>query len=336
MAPDPLRFAVIGAGHLGRWHAQQLAGLEDVRLVAICDPDPSRKALARLHDCRFVQDHRELGPDDVDAVTIAAPTTKHRELAGYFLERGVPCLVEKPMAANAQEARELCELAESRQTILQIGHIERFNPALRAVTPRIQDPLFLEAIRVTPYPFRATDVGVVLDLMIHDLEIILSLVRHEITEVRAWAIPIFSESEDLAAAWIEFANGTCAQVRAVRTALRSERRLRIYQADAFIEIDFMEREAKVVRRDERLLRGEIKPADLKPEDLGGLSPLDFVQNRLVSIEKPPVDTEANPLREELASFAASIRTGLAPKVGGRDGLRAMEAAERVRKAAGLI
>jgi predicted dehydrogenase len=335
MAPNPLRFAVIGAGHLGRWHAQQLAGLEDVELVAICDPDPARQALAQLHGCRLVTDHRELDPGELDGVSIAAPTTRHHELASYFLEREVPCLVEKPMAATAQQARELCELAEAKQTILQVGHIEHFNPALRAVLPRVQDPLFLEAIRVAPYPFRATDVGVVLDLMIHDLEIILSLVRAEIKEVRAWAMPIFSESEDLAAAWIEFANGACAQIRAVRTALRSERRLRIYQADAFIEVDFMEREAKVVRRDERLLRGEIKPSDLKPEDLGGLSPLDFVQNRLVSIEKPPVDTEANPLREELASFARSIRTGLAPQVGGRQGLRAMEAAERVRQAAGL-
>ena len=336
MASNPLRFAVIGAGHLGRWHAQQLAGLEDVELVAICDPDPARQALAELHGCRLVTDHRELDAADLDGVTIAAPTTRHRELAEYFLERGVPCLVEKPMAASADEARALCELAESTQTILQVGHIERFNPALRAVTPRIQNPLFLEAVRVAPYPFRATDVGVVLDLMIHDLEIILSLVRHEIKEVRAWAMPIFSESEDLAAAWIEFENGSCAQLKAVRTALRSERRLRVYQADAFIEVDFMEREAKVVRRDERLLRGEIKPSNLKPEDLGGLSPLDFVQDKLVSIEKPPVDPEANPLRDELMSFAASIRSGMPPKVGGRDGLRAMEAAEMVRKAAGLI
>lgn len=336
MASKPLRIAVIGAGHLGRWHAQQLAGLEEAELVAISDPDPARKALADLHGCRLVADHTVLDPGDLDGVTIAAPTTRHHALASHFLERGIPCLVEKPMAASADEARKLCELAERKNVILQVGHIERFNPALRAVTRRIQNPRFLEAVRVTPYPFRATDVGVVLDLMIHDLEIIISLVRHEIKEVRAWAMPIFSKSEDLAAAWIEFENGACAQVKAVRTALRSERRLRLYQDDAFIEVDFMEREAKVVRRDERLLRGEIKPSDLKPEDLGGLSPIDFVQDKLVSIEKPPVDPDANPLRDELLSFVQCIRDGSAPKVAGRDGLRAMEAAEMVRKAAGLI
>ena len=336
MVAKPLRIAVIGAGHLGRWHAQQLAGLADIELVAICDPDRARQSLADLYDCRLVSSHTELDPADIDGVSIAAPTTSHHELASYFLDRGVPCLVEKPMATTAAEARALCELAESKQTILQVGHIERFNPALRAVAPRIKDPVYLEAVRVAPYPFRATDVGVVLDLMIHDLEIILSLVGDEISEVRAFAMPIFSESEDLAAAWLEFKGGACAQIRAVRTALRSERRLRIYQADAFIEVDFMEREAKIVRRDEQLLRGEIKPSDLTPEDLGGLSPLDFVQNKLVSIEKPPVDPDANPLRDELQSFAESIRSGTQPKVDGRDGLRAMEVAEMVRKAAGLV
>lgn len=330
-----LRIAVIGAGHLGRWHAQQLAGLEGIDLAAICDPDPSRKALADLYDCPWFASHEDLPLEGLDGVTIAAPTTLHHRLATHFLERAVPCLVEKPLAATAAEALALCELAESKQTLLQVGHIERFNPALRAVTRRIHEPSFLEAVRVAPYPFRATDVGVVLDLMIHDLEIILALVRDEITEVRAWATSVFSNSEDLAAAWIEFRNGACAQVKAVRTAMRSERRLRIYQADAFIEVDFMERIATVTRRDPRLETGEIKPSELTPEDLGGLSPLDFVQNRLVSIEKPPVDPDANPLRDELAAFAHCIREGAVPQVSGRDGLRAMQAAERVCAAAGL-
>jgi len=336
MPSKTLRIAVIGAGHLGRWHAQQLDGLEGIELAAICDPDPSRKALADLYGCPYFGNHEDLPTDTVDGVTIAAPTTLHHRLASYFLERAIPCLVEKPLAASATEALSLCELAESKQTLLQVGHIERFNPALRAVTRRIHDPRFLEAVRVAPYPFRATDVGVVLDLMIHDLEIILALVREEITEVRAWATSVFSNSEDLAAAWIEFKNGACAQLKAVRTALRSERRLRVYQADAFIEVDFMERIATVTRRDPRLESGEIKPSDLTPEDLGGLSPTDFVQNRLVSIEKPPVDPDANPLRDELAAFARCIREGATPQVSGRDGLRAMQAAEQVRRAAGLI
>jgi predicted dehydrogenase len=335
MTSKNLRFAVIGAGHLGRWHAQQLAGLPDIDLVALVDPDPAKQSLADLHGCALIPDHQGLDTDQLDGVTIAAPTTKHRELTAFFLERGIPCLVEKPMAATVAEARQLCDLAEKTGTLLQVGHIERFNPALRAVTQRVNEPLFLECVRVAPYPFRATDVGVVLDLMIHDLEIILALVRREIKEVRAWAMPIFSKSEDLAAAWIEFDNGACAQLKAVRTALRSERRLRLYQADAYIEVDFMERVATVIRRDEKLLRGEIKPDDLKPEDLGGLSPLDFVQDKLVSIEKPPVDPDANPLRDEIVSFAESIRAGTAAKVDGRDGLRAMEAAEKVRQAAGL-
>ncbi len=336
MPQDPARIAVVGAGHLGRWHAQQLAGLPEAELVAICDPDPSRQALADLYGCRLVTDHTQLDPAGLDGVTIAAPTTLHRDLARHFLGLGVPCLVEKPLAASAAEARELCEVAESKNVLLQVGHIERFNPALRAVARRITDPRFLEAVRVAPYPFRATDVGVVLDLMIHDLEIIMSLVRQEITEVRAWATPVFSESEDLAAAWIEFEGGACAQLKAVRTALRTERRLRAYQSDAYFEIDFMDRTATIVRRDERVGSGDVIPTDITPDDLGGLSPLDFVRDQLVSVEKPPVEPEANPLRDELAAFIRCIRSGEAPLVSGRDGLRALVAAERVRKAAGLV
>lgn len=336
MPTKTLRIAVIGAGHLGRWHAQQLAGLDGVELAAICDPDPSRQSVADLYDTTFVTSHEQLDNIELDGVCIAAPTTLHYELARHFLERGIPCLVEKPMAATSDEARRLCELAEARGTLLQVGHIERFNPALRVVAQRLDNPQFIEAVRVAPYPFRATDVGVVLDLMIHDLEIIMSLVKTELKEVRAWAVPVFSASEDMAAAWLEFEGGACAQLKAVRTALRSERRLRVYQADAYVEIDFLERTTTIIRRDKHTAEGGIDPSKLGPEDLGGLSPLDFVQDKLVSVEKPPVDPNANPLRDELASFAESIRTGRAPRVAGRDGLRAMEAAEAVRRAAGLI
>jgi predicted dehydrogenase len=336
MPAKSLRLAVVGAGHLGRWHAQQLAGLDGVELVAICDPDPARQAVADLYGVPLVASHGDLEAFELDGVSIAAPTSLHYDLARYFLDRSIPCLVEKPMAATSDEARSLCELAEARQTLLQVGHIERFNPALRAVAQRLAKPQFLEAVRVAPYPFRATDVGVVLDLMIHDLEIIMSLVKSEITEVRAWGRPVFSASEDLAAAWIEFENGARAQLKAVRTALRSERRLRVYEADIYVEVDFLERTATIIHRDKYRADGGIDPAKLGPEDLGGLSPLDFVQDKLVTVEKPPIDPNANPLRDELASFAESIRIGRAPRVDGRDGLRAMEAAEAVRKAAGLI
>lgn len=335
MTGSPLRIAVIGAGHLGRWHAQQLAGLQGVELAAICDPDPARQALAGVYGCPWFGRHQDLPLAKLDGVTIAAPTTLHHRLAAYFLERALPCLVEKPLAATTAQARSLCELAESNQTLLQVGHIERFNPALRAVADDIRAPRFCEAERVAPYPFRATDVGVTLDLMIHDLEIILALVREEIVEVRAWAAAVFSPTEDLAQAWLEFKNGACARLKAVRTALRSERRLRVYQDDAYFEIDFLARSATAIRRGPRLQSGEIKPAELSPEDLGGLSPLAFTQERLVSLKRPPVDPDANPLRDELAAFARCIRDGLAPLVGGRDGLRAIEAAEMVRKAAGL-
>lgn len=336
MSSNPRRIAVIGAGHLGRWHAQQLAGLDGVELAAICDPAPSRSALAELHGCAWFARYQDLPLGDLDGVTIAVPTVLHHSIAAFFLERDIPCLVEKPLAATAEEALALCELAESRPILLQVGHVERFNPALCAVTRHIREPRFLEAVRMSPYPFRATDVGVVLDLMIHDLEIIVSLVGERITEVRAWATPVFSACEDLAVVWIEFENGTCAQLKATRAALRSERILRIYQTDAMIEVDFLERSASIIRRDPRLESGEIEPAKLTPEDLEGLSPLDFMRNRLISIERPPVDPDANPLREELAAFVRCINEGTAPRVSGRDALLAMEAAERVRKAAGLV
>ena len=336
MPGDPLRIAVVGAGHLGRWHVQQLAGLEGVALAGICDPDPSRRALADDHGCPWFERVEELLPERLDGVTIAAPTTLHHRLASFFLERGIPCLVEKPLAATTAQARALCELADSRRTLLQVGHVERFNPALRAVESHVREPLFLEAVRMSPYPFRATDVGVILDLMIHDLEIVMSLVRREIAEVRGWAAPVFSDTEDLAAAWIEFEGGTCAQLKAVRTAPNAERVLRIHQRDAFIEIDFLKRTACVIRRDPRLESGAIRPSELTPADLDGLSPLDFVQDRLVVIERPPVDADANPLRDELAAFARCVREGTGPRVGGRDGLRAMQAADLVRRAADLV
>ncbi|MEZ4387283.1 MAG: Gfo/Idh/MocA family oxidoreductase [Candidatus Krumholzibacteriia bacterium] len=336
MPAKTLRLAVVGAGHLGRWHAQQLATIDGVELVAVCDPDPARQSVATLHKAAFVTRHEDLDSFALDGVSIAAPTTLHYDLARYFLERGIPCLVEKPMAATSDEARRLCELAEAKGALLQVGHIERFNPAMRVVAQRLEKPRFLEAVRVAPYPFRATDVGVVLDLMIHDLEIIMSLVKSNLKEVRAWAMPVFSATEDIAAAWLEFDDGACAQLKAVRTALRSERRLRVYQANDYVEVDFLERTATIVHRDKHLVQGGLDPAKLGPEDLGGLSPLDFVQDKLVSVEKPPVDPNANPLRDELASFADSIRTGRPPRVAGRDGLRAMEAAEAVRRAAGLV
>ncbi|MFO7654675.1 MAG: Gfo/Idh/MocA family oxidoreductase [Candidatus Krumholzibacteriia bacterium] len=334
MSLQPLRIAVIGAGHLGRWHAQQLSTLPDVELVAICDPDPRCRELADRYGCALVQEAADLDAGGLDGATIAAPTTLHHDLARHFLERDVPCLVEKPLAATVSDARALCELAEGRGVLLQVGHIERFNPALRAVAQQIRMPRFLEAVRLAPYPFRATDVGVILDLMIHDLEIVIALVQREIRVVRAWAAPVFSDTEDLAAAWIEFEGGACAQLKAVRAALHSERRLRVYQDDGCLEVDFLGRTATMIRRRDDV-DPELVPSSLSPDDLGGMAPVDFVRERLVTVEQPAVDVGANPLRDELAAFAASIRLGTPPLVGGRDGLRAIEAAERVRTAAGL-
>lgn len=248
----PLRTAVVGVGYLGRFHAQKHQALPGVELVAVCDRDPQRgRAVAAEVGTRAVDDHREL-IGQIDAVTIAATTAEHFALARFFLERGVHVLVEKPIARTSAEAKYLMQLAAERKLKLQVGHVERFNPALLAARRMLTAIRFIECHRLAPFKGRGADVDVVLDVMIHDLDLILSLVDSNPVAVSAVGIPVVMDEVDIANARIEFQNGTIANVTASRVSATPQQRFRVFQPNQYVAIDFAKAEIRrVVKQVER-------------------------------------------------------------------------------------
>ncbi|MDQ3348683.1 MAG: Gfo/Idh/MocA family oxidoreductase [Acidobacteriota bacterium] len=305
MRADALRVAVIGAGHLGRHHARILSALEGAQLVAVVDTVESRAAeAAGPAGARVLTDFRDLS-GLVDAVTVAVPTELHRDVALPFLERGVAVLVEKPMARSLQEADQLVEAARASGATLGVGHTERFNPAVAAVLPLVTSPRFIEVHRLGVFPDRSLDIDVVFDLMIHDLDIILALVRSDVESIEAVGVPVLTSRYDIANARLRFASGCIANVTASRISRDRVRKIRFFQPDAYISIDYAAQEAegwRLVRRD-----GE------RPAIQGG--PL-------------PVERD-EPLRRELADFVRAARTRTAPLVDGHAGRCALELATRI-------
>jgi predicted dehydrogenase len=244
-----LRTAVVGVGYLGRFHAQKHRLLDDVELVGVCDLDPARaKAVAAEVRTTAVEDHREL-VGKVDAVTIAATTAEHFALTKFFLERGVHVLIEKPMTRTSAEAAVLTKLAAERSLKLQVGHVERFNPALLAARETLTTVRFIECHRLAPFKARGADVNVILDVMIHDLDVILSLVGSKPTSVSAVGIPVLMDDIDIANARIEFANGAIANVTASRVSTTPQRRFRVFQPNQYVSIDFGSGEVRRVTKD---------------------------------------------------------------------------------------
>jgi predicted dehydrogenase len=244
-----LRTAVVGVGYLGRFHAQKHRALESVELVAVCDRDAERsRSVAAEVGTTAVADHREL-LGKVDAVTIAATTAEHFTLAKFFLEHGVHVLVEKPMTRTSAEAAVLTKLAAERKLKLQVGHVERFNPALVAARETLTTVRFIECHRLAPFKGRGADVNVILDVMIHDLDVILSLVDSKPTNVSAVGIPVLMDDIDIANARIEFANGAIANVTASRVSTTPQRRFRVFQPNQYVSIDFGNGEVRRVTKD---------------------------------------------------------------------------------------
>ncbi len=337
----PLRMAVIGVGHLGRHHARILAADPRVCLVAVVDTrlEQAEAVAARCGEpTRVVTDYRTLldptsafGP--LDAVVVAVPTTWHTEVAGAFLERGIAALVEKPLARTADEAEHLVTLAERNRTTLQVGHIERFNPALQAVVASKVRPRYLEAERRGIYTFRSTDIGVVFDLMVHDLDIVASLVPSPVRSVEAVGLRVLSDFEDVANARIQFEDGTVATVTANRTSYVPARTLRIWSDQGYLRLDFAQRSGTIVRPTEALRRRDlgldgidIRNADqVRAHLFGTLLEVDHVEaGDLLGAE-----ADREPLALELDDFVEAIRTGRRPRVDGHDGLRAVRLAEQV-------
>ncbi len=303
--PSTLRVAVIGVGHLGRHHARILAGLAGSTLVGVVDVKADRAAeVASAHGSRpFTSIDDVIG--EVDAVSIAVPTAAHLETALPFLERGIPVLVEKPLARSVEDADRLIAAAEARGVLLAVGHTERFNPAVAAAARHLRDPRFVEVHRLGTFPERSLDIDVVFDLMIHDLDIVLSLVQAEVASVEAVGVPVLTGRVDIANARLRFENGCIANVTASRISRERVRKIRFFEPDAYVSIDYAAQEVELYR----LVRG------------GGGPPR--IEGGRVEVARE------EPLARELADFLAAVRDGRPPLVTGRDGRRALALAERV-------
>jgi len=301
-----LKVGVIGVGHLGRYHADKYKALPGVELIGVADISRRRaEAKAAELGVRAFYDHREM-IGLVEAVNVVVPTQDHFPVAKDFIEAGVHVLVEKPIARTLQEADAMIALADRHKVVLQVGHLERFNPAITAALSFIGRPLFIEANRISPFPQRGTDVDVVLDLMIHDLDISLMLVREDPESVRAVGVPVVSSKVDIANARLEFPGGCVANLTASRISDKSLRKIRIFQRDAYLSIDYAQRQVNLIRQ---VLRG--------PSGLPG------VQTEALSI--PQVDA----LEEEIKAFVKAVMESGVPAVTGQDGRRALAAALRI-------
>jgi len=303
-----IRIAVIGVGYLGRHHARLLASLPKASLAGVVDADPERSAaVAAEFGTRAYRSLEDL-PRDVRAVTVAVPTEAHHAVSLACLERGWDLMVEKPLAASMEEGREIVEAAEKRGAVLQVGHTERYNPAVRSSVPRIRRPLFVEAHRLGTFTPRSLDIDVIQDLMIHDLDLVRSLDPSPVATVAAVGVRALTDKMDIANARIRFESGCVANLTASRISTDRVRKIRIFQADSYISIDTAEQEVAHYRLD---LGGEGRPRIL---------------NDPVSVEK------GEPLKVELSSFLDAVGARSRPIVSGRDGLAALDLAERVRKA----
>jgi predicted dehydrogenase len=300
-----LHVGVAGVGHIGSNHARIYAELPSVEFSAVYDIDAARaKAIAKKYAVTAAKSLEEFA-DLVDAVSVATPTSTHHAIAHPLLTLGKHLLVEKPITENTIEASELVELAARRGLVLQVGHVERFNPILSALEARLTHPRFIEAHRLSPYPDRSTDIGVVLDLMIHDLEVILHLVRSPVQHIDAVGVPVLSRGEDIANARLRFQNGCVANITSSRISPERMRKIRVFQEDAYLSLDYQNQSGEVYRRvDGRITR-----------------------------EKVQIERE-EPLKRQLMSFAECASTGREPRVSGFQATAALELAVEITKRVG--
>ncbi|MGE0826606.1 MAG: Gfo/Idh/MocA family protein [Candidatus Binatia bacterium] len=305
--PTTLRAAVIGVGYLGRFHAQKYAAQSAVTLVAVVDSNLTRaqEIATECHTTACTDYHELFG--QIDCVSVAVPTQFHHEVTRDCLAHGIDVLVEKPLTATAAEGRALVHLAEQHKCILQVGHLERFNPALRSLTGILTSPRFIECNRVAPFVERGTDVDVVRDLMIHDLDVILSLVRSPVTSIEAFGVPVLTAEPDIANARLRFASGCIADVTASRVALKRERKMRVFQPDTYLVVDYGEHRIRICRREPGPQAGALPNISFEEREVGG----------------------EDALEEEIRAFLHAVRERSEPIVSGRDGLQALEVAERI-------
>ncbi len=302
-----IRTAVIGVGYLGKFHAQKYSELKNSKLLAVVDKEfESAQEVATSVGCDACTDYRDL-LGKVDAVSIVVPTDLHYQIAADFLQHKAHVLVEKPITTSIEQADQLVELAKSNDCVLQVGHLERFNPAIIAIEKEISQISFIESHRLAPYNPRGTEVSVVLDLMIHDIDIILDIVDSEVEKIDASGTPVLSNDIDIANARIVFKNGCVANVTASRVSNKTDRKMRIFQNDAYLSVDFQNRELATYRKGD----GEMYP---------GIPNIDIQKNTF---------DKADALKLEIDHFLYCIETNSIPKVTGQDARRALQTAIQI-------
>jgi predicted dehydrogenase len=322
----PLRLAVIGAGRLGSFHAEKIAGRADVELLGVVDPLPAnRERVAAKCGTRGLADYNGL-VGQIDAAVVATPTRFHHRVALDLLRAGIHVLVEKPICATSAEADELVAAARRQGAVLQVGHVERFNPAFAAAADQVADPKYIEAIRTSGFTFRSTDVGVVLDLMIHDIDLVLSLNPGRLCKVDALGISVLGGHEDVANARLQFQSGCVATLSASRVSYEQARRMQAWSASGFASIDFAARTATLVRPSETLLRQQFDVDALTPEQVA------YFRDHLAEEHLPREHLQlaaVDALALELDDFVEAIRGKRPPRVTGQAGRDAVAVAEQI-------
>ncbi len=320
-----LRIAIVGAGHLGHIHAQLAQQLPDVELTAVVDPVASvREQVAAEVGARPAATLEEI-VQDVDAAIVAAPTSVHYTIGKTLLTHGIHVLMEKPMTRTSRESDQLVQLAKEQQCVLQVGHVERFNPAFRNAEPHVSEPKYIEARRLGNFTFRSMDIGVVLDLMVHDLDIILRLVNSSVHSVLALGTAVLTDHEDMAQARLEFENGCVANLTASRVAMKSERIMSVYGPESCAHLDFGTRTTQIIEPSCEIQQRMVNLESIAISDRSLQGP----NFQPLFSQKTLEPGEVNPLLDEQRDFVHAIRTHSSPIVSGQAGSNAVQIAERI-------
>ena len=322
----PLAVGVIGCGRMGRLHARVYSQMPGIKLVGVHDASvETAGAVADSFGCRAFPNVEQM-LSEVRAVTIAVPTAFHADLAEQCLGRGVACLIEKPLARDVAECKRIADAAARAKSVVMVGHIERFNPVMRAVSRLDIQPRFIEVIRVSPLTFRSIDVGVVLDMMIHDIDIVLRLAGSKVAKIDAIGVSVIGSVEDICNARLTFENGCVANLTASRLALKTERRMRLFSPDAYVSLDYGKKYGLIARRGKNVDAIREAAQKIRSGQITDLSELNY--SDLISVEELAID-DIEPLRAELESFVSAINGGTRPEVTVEDGWAAVETATRI-------
>jgi predicted dehydrogenase len=322
-----LKVAVIGVGHIGKEHARIYSDMPDVTLAGIVDISKERgEKVAQRYNTKYYSSHEEI-LDKVNAVSVVVPTKSHYEITRDLLKNGIPVLVEKPMTGTVSEAEELIRLSKSNNTVLQPGYVERFNPAIQAIQKLDVSLKFIECHRLSPFTFRSADISVVLDLMIHDIDIILYLSKSKVKKIDAVGVNVISDKEDIANARIQFESGCVANITASRVSFEPMRKIRLFSEDSYISLDYQKQEAMIYKKSPKLT---LKSINVEDKDVSTIKDLkSFVFGDLLKIERIKMDNQ-EPLKKEIESFVNCIKNGRNPVVSGEEGVRAIKTATIIK------